>query len=146
MLTFKQLNQGWNADPNAPHPAVSRDGSDIVLRFFLNPHQFKQFKNEDIGILRFSDCVRYRLGPTNDEGWHLGQCRYSASAPAWGAFYELIGDDPLIDLPSDWEMVTASSTPSRHLLFYLRDDTFECVASGWRYDPAPLNALQQAFG
>lgn len=146
MPAFKQLNHGWNAEPNAPTPVIRRDGADIVLRFILNPFQFKQFQEEDVGALRFSDCVRYRLGPTNDEGWYRGQCRYSAAAPAWGEFYELIGDDLLIDQPDDWVTVTQPSQPSRHFLFYLRDCTFECVSSDWRFDPTPPNALLRVFG
>jgi len=145
MPVFKQLNHGWNAEPNAPTPVIRRDGADVVLRFFLNPFQFKQFQEEDVGGLRFSDCVRYRLGPTNDEGWYRGQCRYRAVAPAWGEFYELIGDDLLIDQPIDWVTVSPPSRPGRHFLFYLRDHTFECIASDWRFDPTSPNALLRVF-
>lgn len=145
MPTFKQLNHGWNAEPNAPVPAISRDGAEVVLSFFLNPFQFKQFQKEDVGALRFRDCLRYRLGPTNDEGWYRGQCRYSGTAPGWGEFYELIGDDPLQDQPTDWVQVAPSPRPYRHFLFYLRDHTFECMASDWSYDPVPPNALLRAF-
>jgi hypothetical protein len=29
------------------------------------------------------------LGRTNDEGWYLGQCRFSKVAPTWGEFYHV---------------------------------------------------------
>lgn len=146
MPTFKRLNLAWNAEPNGPEPIVRRDGSDVVLQFSLNAHRFEQFEEEDVGILRFHGCARYRLGPTNDEGWYLGQCRYSGSAPAWGEFYELVGEDPLRDRPTDWVMIDPASTSSRHFLFYLRDNTFECIAADWSFDPTPANALHRASG
>lgn len=145
MPKFEQLNQEWNAEPNAPVPTVRRDGRDVLLWFLLNPFRFGQFEEEDVGVLRFHNCSRYRLGPTNDEGWYSGQCRYSGSAPAWGEFYELIGEDPLLDQPTDWVMIDWSQSRTRHFLFYLRDSTFECIASDWSYDPIPSNALHRVF-
>jgi hypothetical protein len=102
---------------------------------------FDIFEDEDVGVLRFSGCSRYRLGPTNDEGWNRGQCRYSRLAPAWGEFYEIFGDDRLRDSPSDWIPVGESSGPSRHFLFYLRDEAFEAIANDWRFDTHERNAL-----
>jgi hypothetical protein len=166
MPAFKQLNHGWNAEPNAPAPIIRVDGSDLVLQFYLNPFGFKQFEEEDVGFLRFHDCLRYRLGPTNDEGWYRGQCRYGRSAPKWGEFYELTGYDPQLDQPTDWVTINGCREPlvsrllrrlasvfgvppadsARHFLFYLRDDTFECIASGWSFDPDPSNALRRVLG
>ena len=82
--SFIKLNEGWNAEPNAPYPSVKVVDTDVLLQFLLNPFRFTQFDPEDRGTLRFSTCSRYRLGATNDEGWYLGQCRYSSIAPAWG--------------------------------------------------------------
>jgi hypothetical protein len=177
MPAFKKLNQGWNAEPNAPEPSVRRDGPDIVLRFFVNPWQFRQFEEDDLGFLRFHDCLRYRLGPTNDEGWYRGQCRYSRSAPAWGEFYEITGFDiQLLNQPGGWVTIKGSPfsslllgslgiyfpgvvsrlklgrhsdgtlSPARHFLFYFRDGTFECIASGWSFEPEPTNALCRVLG
>src|SRR5262252_4184855 len=89
---FIKLNDNWNAEPNAPTPSVSRSGNDVFLEFRLNPCPFNQFSQGDRGGLVFRNCWRYRLGKTNDEGWYLGQCRFSKVAPAWGEFYEVQGD------------------------------------------------------
>ncbi len=35
--TFRKLNEGWSAEPNAPLPEVVVEGSDLVLSFCLNP-------------------------------------------------------------------------------------------------------------
>jgi len=119
---FLQLNLGWNAEPNAPDPDVELDGDDIVLHFYVNPFQFKEFAEDEIGFLRFVNCVRYRLGTTNDEGWYRGQCRFSQLAPRWGEFYEVSGDETSTDGPIDWHSVSAKSTGElHHFLFYFRE-------------------------
>jgi hypothetical protein len=140
-LSFQKLHTGWNAEPNAPHTVVEVSGADILLRFFLNPFQFPEFGLDDQGILRFLNVSRYRFGATNDEGWYLGQCRYSATAPDWGEFYEISGTDPHLDDPKDWKTVNETSRASRHFLFYFRDGTFECIATDWVLEPEPINAL-----
>jgi hypothetical protein len=126
---FVKLNDGWNAEPNAPAPVVSRSGNDVVLEFRLNPFQFKKFSNGDRARLVFRNCWRYRLGGTNDEGWYLGQCRFSKAAPAWGEFYEVQGDLKLESSPDDWVLLGPEPhAQAKHFLFYLRDETFECDA------------------
>jgi len=140
-LSFRKLNDGWNAEPNAPHPRVAISGDDVLLHFLLNPFQFKSFAGEDEGVLRFRNSSRYRLGATNDEGWYGGQCRYGKLAPGWGEFYEIVGPDPHRMEPIDWTLVHEASTSSRHFLFYFRDETFECIATDWTFEPVPENAL-----
>jgi hypothetical protein len=144
-LSFVRLNEGWNAEPNAPHPHVTASGRDILLEFFLNPFQFPQFDPDDCGTIRFLACSRYRLRGTNDEGWYRGQCRYSKVAPAWGEFYEVIGTDIRLNEPQDWQTVQETSNASRHFLFYFRDDSFECIATDWRFEPKPTNSLFRHF-
>lgn len=134
MTTFRQLNDGWNAEPNAPHPKVSIEGQDVVVSFRMNSFQFPQFGSVDIGRLRFVHCQRYRLGATNDEGWYRGQCRFSNRAPSWGEFYEVSGDLRLAECPDDWIELGSAVETSRHFLFYFRDETFECDASDWRLE------------
>ena len=126
---FVKLSDEWNAEPNAPAPVVARSGNDVILEFDLNPFQFRKFSEGDRGRLVFRNCWRYRLGGTNDEGWYLGQCRFSKTAPAWGEFYEVQGDLKLESSPSDWVVIGSEPyPPTKHFLFYLRDETFECDA------------------
>jgi len=134
MPQFQQLNNGWNADPNAPYPSVRVDSADIVLMFRLNHWLFRVSADAGLGVLRFAQCRRYRLGATNDEGWYRGQCRFSKLAPKWGEFYEITGDlrlDKYLD--DDWIVVDAANGGTRHFLFYMRDDTFECDALDWSF-------------
>lgn len=139
--TFHQLNEGWNADPNAPEPALKVQGQDLVLKFLVNPFQFPGFRSGEIGVLRFVRCERFRLGSTNDEGWYLGQCRFSGLAPRWGEFYAVRGDAALLEMPEDWSFVSASSGCGWHFLFYFRDETFECIAEQCIIEPAANNSL-----
>jgi len=138
---FKQMNRGWNAEPNAPSASIVQNGGDVLLRFFLNPWKFEAFSEEDEGMLRFSKVSKYRLGGTNDEGWYKGQCRYSKLAPSWGEFYEITGDDPVRDTPKDWKVLSAPLGDERHFLFYLRDGTFEAMARDWAFADLSENAL-----
>lgn len=140
-LSFRKLNEGWNAEPNAPDPRVAVSGRDVLIRFLLNPFRFTCFAEDDVGVLRFVNCVRYRLGATNNEGWYRGQCRYSKLAPAWGEFYEIAGPDPHLMAPMGWKNASGASTSSRHFLFYFRDETFECIAADWTFERVPENAL-----
>jgi hypothetical protein len=126
---FIKLNDDWNAEPNAPAPAVACSRNDVVLEFRLNAFQFRRFSKGDRGRLVFRNCWRYRLGGANDEGWYFGRCRFSKIAPAWGEFYEVQGDLKLESSPSDWVMIAPEpDLPAKHFLFYLRDATFECDA------------------
>ena len=139
--TFQKLNEGWNADPNVPIPSVEVRGEDILLKFSVNPWQFPEFREDEIAVLRFVGCLRYRLGPTNDEGWYLGQCRFSKLAPNWGEFYLVNGDAGLLDAPEDWLTLQSKGKSGRHFLFYFRDDTFECVAEKCEIEPSTNNSL-----
>ena len=104
--SFTKLNYEWNAESGAPYPEVLVHGSTLILTFYLNPWAFPTFKLGDVGELTFSDCWRYRLGLTNDEGWWRGQCRFSRRAPEWGEFYEVTGDLRLDRLPCDaWTLI-----------------------------------------
>ena len=134
MTSFVQLNHGWNAEPNAPMPEVTVDGDMLRLEFTANGFQFPDFGEEERVSLLFRGIRRYRLGPTNDEGWDLGQCRFSRFAPRWGEFYQVTGDLKLDQIPDDWHVVADSlGSEAKHYLFYLRDETFECTADSWEF-------------
>jgi len=139
MPDFVKLNTMWDACPGSPEPECSVSGSTLTLRFLLGPWT-NQSKHDEWATLTFSDCGRWRLGPTNDEGWYLGQCRYSRVAPSWGEFYEITGPDERRDEPTDW--ISLGGKGDRHFLFYFKDETFECLASGWRYEGASMTPAQ----
>lgn len=128
---FVKLSDTWNAEPNAPMPEIRLENGNAILTVFANPWHFPEFDEDDRIELRFTDVARYRLGPTNDEGWYRGQCRFSEIAPAWGEFYEITGDLRLEQAPRAWQFLRDPVRGDRHFLFYLRDETFECSARTW---------------
>jgi hypothetical protein len=132
---FKKLNDDWNAEPNAPFEEVEVAQPDVLLRFRLNHWRYKQFQQGDIGVPRFSDCSRWRQGADNMDafGYRQATSRYRRAAPAWGEFYEIVGDDPLRNQPDDWQQVGTEAKIARHFLFYFRDSSFECVANDWSF-------------
>lgn len=134
---FRKLNDDWNAEPNSPSPLVVVAGSAVVLEFELNHMIYPRFHPDQRARLRFEDAWRYRLGPTNDEGWFRGQCRFSKLAPEWGEFYEISGDLLLQHSTITWVMLSSEPPQSIHYLFYLRDETFECDASRWSLEILP---------
>lgn len=141
--TFQHLNLDWNADPNAPDEEVRAAGSEVELSFRLEESwvrpgaivsSVRPAEGGRRSRLMFSNCSAWRLGNENDHGWYMGQCRYSHSAPRWGQFYELVGEDPLRLAPPDWQTPPVVGAGDRHFLFYLRDSTFECLAAAWRLE------------
>ena len=133
---FTRLNEGWNAEPNAPDPQVSVANHELVVTFAPNPFQYKGFSEDQRVCLIFTGAWRYRMGTVNDEGWYRGQCRFSRLAPAWGEFYEIHGDLRLDNCPRDWiQLRSESAEDARHFLFYFRDEEFECDAVSWRFEP-----------
>lgn len=141
--SFIRLNQGWNADPNVPNVETHLDGKDVLLRFNVNAMQFEEFQKGEKGTLRFVDCSQFRLGPTNDEGWYRGQCRFTGSAPRWGEFYAVVDDPSSVNGPDDWVAVqhAVPLAGRKHFLFYFRDDTFECIAMNCVIELTEDNAL-----
>lgn len=131
---FTKLNNGWNAEPNVAIPKCSFEKEDLMVRFKLNPYMFPEFSYGDIGILRFEECSRYRIGTVNDEGWYRGKCRFSKLAPEWGEFYEIEGDLLLELCQNDWVELKNKVKKERHFLFYFRDMEFECDAKGWSFE------------
>jgi len=79
--------------------------------------------------VRFEGCSKYRITGLNDEGWHLGQCRFSRLAPAWGELYEIAGDTNDDAEQTPW--IAMEGSGSRHFHFYLRDETLEVKAQDW---------------
>ncbi|MCR9240810.1 MAG: hypothetical protein NXH87_05465 [Rhodobiaceae bacterium] len=138
---FNKLNHRWNADPNDPYPSAQISGADVTVKFLLNIFLYPIFQEGETGSIIFKNCSKYRLGETNDEGWYLGQCRFSKLLPEWGEFYELSGDKHLLDAPNDWQEIAQAPEAQRHYLFYFRDETFECVADRWEFEESADNGL-----
>ena len=130
-IVFEHLNPDWNAEPNVPDESISIDEEGkLVLEFFVNPWAYKRYVEGDRIKLIFDKPEKYRLGETNDDGWYSGQCRFGKLAPEWGEFYQIVGVNENIKPAKDW-VVLSKNSASNHYLFYLRDNTFECIANSY---------------
>ncbi len=137
-MEFTKLNNGWDAEPNAPMPKIyiDEDTSKLTLSFYLNAFIHDDVDEDDIGILEFSNCYKYRLGSTNDEGFYRGQCRFLETGIKWGDFYKMFDTNWRNDFPIDEIIVDSRLKDNQdlcHYLFYFRDETFECIALTHRF-------------
>lgn len=137
-MKFIKLNNGWDAEPNAPMPSIELLEAIPVIRvsFYLNSFIHKDVEEEDKGILEFINCYQYRLGSTNDEGFYRGQCRFYNLGIEWGHFYNIIESTWRTDFPRDKIIVESKliNNPNlNHYLFYFRDETFECIAESYNF-------------
>ncbi len=134
-MRYIKLNKNWNAEPNTPEPSLSKTENDIKLTFALNPFIFPHIDENDKGALEFVNVYAYRLGPPNNEGYLQRQFRYKNDQLPWGEFYELIDSNWKIDFPEDEIILndSVSKNKLRHFIFFLRDETFECLATNYEF-------------
>ena len=72
MPTFMRLNEGWNAEPNAPGLRLERAGKTLLAHMAPNALLYPAFAEVSEINLRFAGCARYRVTSVNDETWHRG--------------------------------------------------------------------------
>lgn len=133
-ISFEQLNIGWNADPNAPQLQINVIDTNVVIEFYLNAYMYEQFHEGDKARIVFQDCLQYRNGYPNEEGFYsYSQSRFKKYGVKWGEFYRVRN--------SDWEKtfpnpVAVSKTKAgrNHYLFYFKDETFECIAASYNME------------
>lgn len=93
-MSFEKLNIDWNADSNAPEVEVKVSGQNIILEFYLNSYMYEQYNKGDKARLIFHNCIQYRLGEPNDEGFYVyGKSRYKGYGVKWGEFYLVHNSD-----------------------------------------------------
>mgnify|MGYP000489436363 CR=1 FL=1 len=134
-MKYIKLNKNWNAEPNAPDPVISESDQSIKLTFLLNSFVYQHIDDDDTGSLEFFEVYAYRLGSTNDEGYFRGQFRFKNEQLPWGQFYELIDSNWKKDFPLDMVILNDAINKSnlRHFIFFLRDETFECLAVEYQF-------------
>jgi hypothetical protein len=144
-MKYIKLNKNWSAQPNVPQPHVTKTGEGIDLTFFLNPLLFQHIDEDDKGTLKFLDVYAYRLGATGEEGYNRGEFRYKNAQLPWGEFYELLGSNWKNDFPDDKQIINEKANKSklRHFIFFLKEETFECLAIDYQY--AFLDKISEAL-
>lgn len=136
-MKYIKLNNDWDAEPSVPFPTIEILNKTLKLSFVLNHYIHKNVTEGSVGVLTFNDCAMYRLGSPNDEGFYLGQFRFTSEDIPWGGFYELVESDWVNTFPNDKVVVNLELKDFplfHHYLLFFRDETFECIAKGWAYE------------
>ena len=133
-MNYTQLNEHWNADPNAPEVQLKLHEDAVILQFYLNSFIF-DFDDAEQGRLIFKNCHKYSLNSMNDEGYYMGQYRYKCDELPWGEFYRLETNGEN-DFPK--KAVVLNVNPNKrdlkHYIFFLKDNTFEAVAEDYFFE------------
>lgn len=132
---FERINLGWNAEPNSPHLQVWTDGDSVVAEFTLySRHKYKGFPDNAKARITFKECVQYRVGAPNDEGFYIyEQSRFKKHGVLWGEFYRVHNSNWQNDFP-DAVVTGVAGEQANHYLFYFKDETFECIASSYEIE------------
>ncbi|MBQ8836947.1 MAG: hypothetical protein IJ002_05520 [Clostridia bacterium] len=132
---FERINLGWNAEPNSPHLQVLMDGNNVVVEFVLYAiHKYKGFQESAKARITFKECVQYRVGAPNDEGFYVyGQSRFKKYEVQWGEFYQVHNSNWQNDFP-DAVVTGIAGERTNHYLFYFKDETFECISSSYEIE------------
>ncbi len=133
-MEYKKLNSNWNAEPNAPEVRLFIDDLTVKLDFFLNHFVFSEFKENERGVLTFFKVHKFSFNTTNSDGYYMDQYRYKNSDLPWGEFYQL-NTKWQIDFHENVTVLfpQPDETNLKHFIFFLRDNTFECVAEGFEF-------------
>lgn len=135
-MKYIKLNNNWDAEPSVPFPTIKIVDRTLKLSFVLNHFIHKNISDGAIGELTFKDCLMYRLGSPNDEGFFLNQFRFTSKDIPWGGFYELFESNWKDAFPNDKIFVAQELKNSpllHHFLLFFRDETFECIAKSWDF-------------
>jgi hypothetical protein len=136
-MNFKKINNGWAPEPNAPYPTVFKKNTNIDLMFFLNPFIYDNTNDDDIGILKFKNCLKFRLGSPNSDDFYYGNFRFKTDKIEFGEAYEIINSNWLSDFPNDEISISKKldivNIDLKHFIVFMRDDCFECIAEEFEF-------------
>lgn len=138
-ITFEKQDLPFEAEPNTADPTAKVLDGDVLLTFPL-------MDLEKEGKIIFKECVIYRVGGPNDEGFYgygsdpriENDSLYSKkSFPdlEFGYFYKVSGLDWKKGLLGEGVVVIDGEFMNKadlsHFVFFMKDGTFECVAKSY---------------
>ncbi len=132
-MNYERLNLDWNAEPNAPEPKLIVENRNVIIQFYLNSILYDKFSEDELGKLTFTNCQKYDINNMNDEGYYSGKYRYKEEDLPWGEFYKIITSTN--DFPKNSNLIEVNSDLKNlnHYVFFFRDNTFECLAEGYKF-------------
>ena len=137
-ITFEKIELPFSPEPNTASPTVEIiNGKNILLSFMI------EGGNDSFGKILFKDCVMYRVGDPNDEGFYSFETNprirnnsiYSKkNFPdlKFDCFYEVIGYQISENLLGEKTIILDQDYKEKmgtHYIFFMKDGSFECIAS-----------------
>ena len=133
--TYIKLNLDFDAEPNAPSPEISINDSTLILKFLLNPFLWDDVEDDEQAELRFNDVLKYRFGGPGSD--NFSDFRYYDKGIDNYGFYQLKNSNWTKDFPLDEKVISKEPNSSndnfKHYVFFFRDNTFECIAEGFKF-------------
>ncbi len=123
---FIKLNDGWDAEPNAPGLNIVLNNNDVVIVFLLDDEVTK------LQIV-FSNCFQYRIGKPNMDDFYLRKSKFNQYGIEWGNFYLINNSNWREEFPEAIK-VGGNDRDLKHFIYYFRDETFECIASSYNVE------------
>jgi len=134
-MKIQKLNKNWSAEPSVLLETIKLTDDGIEVNFLLNSLPYEYIEEGEKGKLEFYDVYAYRKAASNSEEITKRQIPFKADLIPLGDFYELLDSKWKTDFSEDKIIVDESKKTSklRHFLFFLKDSTFECLASDYSY-------------
>jgi len=139
-ITFEKQDLPFEPEPNIALPVATVDGTDVIVSFDVKGPDWPQDRAKREVV--FKDCVIYRIGDPNDEGFHLPDKNNSSNFSKgnfpeleFNSLYRVKGMDWKNSLLGNGTVVTDGKFESKdglaHYLFLMKEGSFECVAKGF---------------
>lgn len=134
-MKIQKLNKNWSAEPSFPLETITRTDDGIEVNFELNSLPYEYIEEGEKGKIEFYEVYAYRKAAPNLEEISKRKIPLKVDQIPFGDFYELLDSKWKTDFPSDKIIVdeTKKTSKLRHFLFFLKDTTFECLASDYSY-------------
>jgi hypothetical protein len=138
-IIFEQQYLPYAPDPNVAEPAVEVLNGNVILDFPIQ-------EQGKLGKILFEECVIYRVGSPNDEGFYSygfdPKMRNDSSFSKkefpeleFHSFYKIIGMDWKKGLLGEGVVILDGEFKNKnqlsHFVFFMKEATFECVAKSY---------------
>lgn len=140
-MNLTKLNKNYEADPNIGSPEIEIFENTLSLKFFLNSSKFA-FKEDQKGTIKFINCVMFRVGSPNDEGFFYSKIKDNIKNDSiwntsdfpeieWDNFYE-VQNTPKDHFSRFYKIEDYQNLDNlHHYVFFMKEATFECLAESY---------------
>lgn len=146
-IHFQKIDLPFKSEPNTAVPLVEVHNTDVLLGFNSCELSDFDFRNTKIRHINFLDCLMYREGHPNDDGFYLfgayprinNDSIYSQKAFPdldFDTFYKVVGVDWKNNLLGNGTKIINDQYKEKegftHFVFFMKNGTFECVAKEYK--------------